>query len=191
MTSITGIYIAQTTATSRALYAMGRDEALPKWLGKLNVRYRVPWNAMTLGIILTTIITLILGATLGLANQYNWTGTMASFLGLLTYFAVNMVNIVFFWRFRRKKFNWFLNGIVPVFGMLVVLYIIYNSYLASLWKAGWTYGQSVQLAVAVWLFAGLAWTVWQRRRNPTIFSKKVEVFDESVDAAIAIEGSEE
>ena len=191
MTSITGIYIAQTTATSRALYAMGRDGALPKWLGKLHTRYAVPWNAMTLGIILTTIITLILGATLGLANQYNWTGTMASFLGLLTYLAVNMVNVVFFWRFRRNKFNWFLNGLVPVVGMVVVLYIIYNSYLASLWNAGWTYGQSVQLAVVIWLLAGLVWIVWQRRRNPALFRKKVAVFGESADVATALEGSEE
>src|SRR5258708_12632394 len=148
MASITGIYIAQTAATSRALYAMGREGALPKWLGRLNAQYRVPWNAMTLGIILTTAVTLILGAILGLANQYNWTGTMTSFLGLLTYFAVNVVNIVFFRRFRRDKFNWFLNGVVPAFGMLIVLYILYNSYLPSLFSPVSPYPQTLQSPVA-------------------------------------------
>ncbi|MFL5703800.1 MAG: APC family permease [Ktedonobacteraceae bacterium] len=181
MTSITGIYIAQTAATSRALYAMGREGALPRWLGRLNPQYRVPWNAMTLGIILTTAVTLILGAILGLANQYTWTGTMTSFLGLLTYFAVNVVNIVFFRRFRRDKFNWLLNGVVPAFGMLIVLYILYNSYLASLWAAGWAYGQSVQLAVVIWLLLGIVWTLWQRNRNPSLFHKKVEVFEDSLE----------
>ena len=66
---------------------------------------------------------------------------MASFLGLLTYFSVNVANIVFYWRFRREKFNIFLNGVVPVFGVAVVCYILYESYLASLWNAGWTYGR--------------------------------------------------
>jgi amino acid transporter len=195
MTSITGIYIAQTAATSRALYAMGREGALPKWLGGLNTHYRVPWNAMTLGIVLTTAVTLILGAVLGLANQYNWTGTMTSFLGLLTYFAVNVVNVVFFWRFRREKFNWFLNGVVPLIGIIVVLYILYNSYLVSLWAAGWAYGQSVQLAVVLWLLLGIGWTLWQRNRNPALFRKKVEVFEGSgeqagADAAMTSEGGE-
>ena len=183
MTSITGIYIAQTAATSRALYAMGREEALPKWLGNINAHYRVPWNAMTLGIILTSAVTLILGAILGLSNQYNWTGTMTSFLGLLTYFAVNVINIVFFWRFRRATFNWFLNGVVPLFGIIVVLYILYNSYLVSLWQAGWAYGQSVQLAVVLWLLLGIGWTLWQRSRNPALFHKQVEVFEGSVEQA--------
>jgi amino acid transporter len=183
MTSITGIYIAQTAATSRALYAMGREGALPKVLGGLNTHYRVPWNAMTLGIVLTSAVTLILGAVLGLANQYNWTGTMTSFLGLLTYLTVNVINIVFFRRYRRATFNWFLNGVVPVFGIIVVLYILYNSYLVSLWAAGWAYGQSVQLAVVIWLLLGIGWTLWQRSRNPALFRKKVEVFDESGVAA--------
>jgi amino acid transporter len=183
MTSITGIYIAQTAATSRALYAMGREGALPKWFSGLNAHYRVPWNAMTLGIVLTTAVTLILGAVLGLANQYSWTGTMTSFLGLLTYFAVNVVNVVFFWRFRRDKFNWFLNGVVPAIGIIVVLYILYNSYLVSLWMAGWAYGQSVQLAVVLWLLLGIGWTLWQRSRNPALFRKKVEVFEGSSEQA--------
>ncbi len=184
MTSITGIYIAQTTATSRALYAMGREGTLPTWLGKINQRYLVPRNAMTLGIGVTTVVTLILGATLGLSNQYNWTGTMTSFLGLLTYFAVNATNVIFFWRFRREQFNWFLNLLVPVFGMLVVLYILYNSFLVSLWQAGWAYGQSVQLAVAIWLALGIGWTLWQRQRNPALFRRKSQVFEDHEQAGV-------
>jgi len=181
MTSITGIYMAQTAATSRALYAMGRDATIPGWFGKLHPTYRVPWNAMTVGLILTTIVTLVLGAVLGLANQYNWTGTMASFLGLLTYFAVNAANIIFFWRFRRDRFNGFLNGVVPIVGMLVVVYILWNSYLVSLWTAGWEYGQSVQLAVVIWLILGVVWTVVLRRRQPQRFQQRSFVFGQEED----------
>jgi amino acid transporter len=179
MTSITGIYVAQTVGTSRVMYAMGREGSIPEVFGRLNARRRLPYNAMTLGIVLTTVVTLVLGAVLGLANQYTWTGTMASFLGLLTYFSVNVANIVFYWRFRREKFNFFLNGVVPVFGIAVVCYILYESYFASLWNAGWVYGRSVQLAVVLWLIAGLAWTISLKRRKPGLFEHSSEVFEDN------------
>ncbi|MBV9793554.1 MAG: APC family permease [Actinobacteria bacterium] len=182
MTSITGIYIAQTVGTSRVLYAMGREGSIPPVLGRLNRRYGLPWNAMTVGIIATTIVTLILGKTLGLANQYGWTGTMSSFLGLLTYFCVNAANIIFFLRYRREKFNILLNGVVPVVGIAVVLYILYKSYFASLWDAGWTYGRSVQIAVIAWLVLGVAWTLFLKRRKPDLFRRRSQVFDPDAPA---------
>jgi amino acid transporter len=177
MTSITGIYIAQTVGTSRVMYAMGRERSIPAVFGQLNSRYRLPWNAMTVGIVLTTIVTLVLGKVLGLANQYAWTGTMSSFLGLLTYFCVNAANIIFFLRYRRDRFNIVLNGIVPVIGIAVVLYILYKSYFASLWDAGWTYGRSVQIAVIAWLLLGIAWTAVLRRRSPQLFKRRSQVFE--------------
>jgi len=181
MTSITGIYIAQTVGTSRVMYAMGREGSIPPILGRLNKERGLPWNAMTLGIILTTIVTLVLGKVLGLANQYAWTGTMSSFLGLLTYFCVNAANIIFVLRYRREKFNLLLNGIVPVIGIIVVVYILYKSYFASLWDAGWTYGRSVQLAVIVWLVLGIIWTAVLRRRSPQLFTRRSQVFEEVED----------
>jgi amino acid transporter len=178
MTSITGIYIAQTVGTSRVMHAMGREGSIPPVLGRLNRRHGLPWNAMTVGIILTTVVTLVLGQVLGLANQYAWTGTMSSFLGLLTYFCVNAANIVFFIRYRRDRFNIMLNGIVPVIGIAVVIYILYKSYFASLWDAGWTYGRSVQIAVVAWLVLGIAWTAILRRRSPQLFTRRSQVFDD-------------
>ena len=76
-----------------------------------------------------------------------------------------------------------MNGVVPAIGIIVVLYILYNSYLVSLWMAGWAYGQSVQLAVVLWLLLGIGWTLWQRSRNPALFRKKVEVFEGSSEQA--------
>jgi putrescine importer len=178
MTSITGIYIAQTVGTSRVMYAMGREGSIPPVLGKLNRRYRLPWNAMTVGLVATTIVTLVLGKVLGLANQYDWTGTMASFLGLLTYFCVNAANIIFYLRYRRDRFSIVLNGVIPVLGIAIVLYILYKSYFASLWDAGWTYGRSVQVAVVLWLLLGLAWTTFLRKRSPQLFTRRSQVFDE-------------
>jgi hypothetical protein len=72
--------------------------------------------------------------------------------------------------------------VVPVFGIAVVCYILYESYLASLWNAGWTYGRSVQLAVVLWLIAGLAWTISLKRRKPGLFEHSSEVYNEGAEA---------
>lgn len=162
-TSILAIFIAQNVASSRALYAMGRQGTVPPWLGRLSPRHRVPSNAMTLGLVVTVAITLFLGAILGTSNQYNWTATMSSALALLTYLAVNIANVVYHWRFERAQFRMFSHAVVPVIGILVVSYVIVESYLGSLWNAGWTYGRSVQLAVVIWLALGLLWTMHVRR----------------------------
>jgi amino acid transporter len=162
-TSILAIFIAQNVASSRALYAMGRQRTAPPWLGRLSSRHRVPSNAMTLGLVVTVVVTLFLGAVLGTSSQYNWTATMSSSLALLTYLAVNIANVVYHWRFERAQFRVFSHAVVPVIGILVVCFVIEKSYLGSLWNAGWTYGRSVQLAVVIWLVLGLFWTLHVRR----------------------------
>jgi len=169
LTSITAIYLAQNVASSRALYAMGRQGAAPAWLGRIHPRTRTPNNAMTLGLVVTVVVTLILGALLGTTSQYNWSATMSSSLALLTYLAVNFANIVHHWRNERSRFNWFLHAVVPVVGIAVVCFVIGKSYLGSLWDAGWTYGQSVQLAVVVWLVLGAVWVAYLHSTRPEAF----------------------
>lgn len=167
-TSILAIFLSQNVASSRALYAMGRQGSAPAWFGRISARGQVPSNAMALGLIVTAVVTLALGAVLGTANQYAWTATMSSSLALLTYLAVNVANIVYHWRFQRTAFNWFLHGVVPSLGIVVVLFVIWSSYLGSLSAAGWTYGISVQLAVVIWVVLGFVWLAVLRRRRPEV-----------------------
>jgi amino acid transporter len=91
---------------------------------------------------------------------------------------VNAANIIYFARYRRDRFSIWLNGVVPVIGIVVVVYILYKSYFASLWDAGWTYGRSVQIAVAIWLVLGVAWTLILRRRTPQLFTRRSQVFED-------------
>jgi amino acid transporter len=165
MTSITGIYLAQAVGSSRVIFAMGRDGGLPSYFSRLKEKYQLPWRAMTFVIVLTSIVTLALGKGLGLATQYNWTGTMSSALGLLTYICVNLANIVYFRKYRREQSNWFLNGVLPGIGLLVCVYVLYKSYGSSLWQAGWTYGRSVQLAIVAWLVIGLVYAAIRARSS--------------------------
>ena len=172
--SITAIFLAQNVASSRTLYAMGRQGAAPRVLGRVG-KDRAPNNAMTLGLVVTVIVTLSLGGILGTANQYNWTGTMCSYLALLTYLSVNFANFIYHWRFKRSEFRVFMHAIVPALGVIVVCFVIEKSYLVSLWNAGWTYGRSVQLAVIIWLALGAAWVFYLRKTQPQAFSRELDV----------------
>jgi amino acid transporter len=182
-TSITAIFLAQNVASSRALYAMGRQGTAPTWLGRLKPGAQVPGNAMTLGLVVTVVVTLLLGAVLGTASQYNWSATMASSLALLTYLAVNIANVVYHLRSQRERFHLFMHGIVPVVGIVVVCFVIYKSYLGSLWGAGWTFGRSVQIAVVIWLLLGACWVLYVRRATPEVMQGR-EIEDD-IDPEIA------
>jgi amino acid transporter len=181
-TSILAIFLSQNIASSRALYAMGREGAAPRWLGRINEKSRIPANAMTLGLVVTVAVTILLGALLGTANQYNWSATIASSLALLTYLSVNIANFVYHLRYKRSEFNLFMNGIIPVLGIIVVLFVIDRSYLASLWSAGWTYGGSVQVAVLVWLALGGAWLIYLKKKRPEVFDRTHEILPEAPEA---------
>lgn len=174
-TSIQAIFVSQNVASSRALYAMARQGVAPRWLGVIDPAARVPRHAMTLGLLVTVVVTVLLGALLGTTNQYNWSATFASSLALLTYFAVNVSNIVYHLRYKRSEFRIVMNGIVPVVGILVVAFVVDRSYLVSLWQSGWTYGGSVQVAVMVWLVLGGGWLLYLRARHPEVLDESAEV----------------
>jgi amino acid transporter len=175
LTSILAIYISQNTASSRALYGMGREGAAPTWVGRLHPKTQIPRNAMIVGLSVTLVVTLILGATLGIANQFNWSATITSCLALITFLGVNISNILYHWKNRAKVgFGWFMNGVAPVLGLIVVVYVLWESYLGSLWNAGWAYGRSVQLSIVIWLLLGVAWVVYLKRKKSHVFVKPSE-----------------
>src|SRR5262249_57810286 len=55
MTAATAVYIATVVGASRALYAQGRSGTMPSWLGRLNKKSQVPWNAMHIVYVVTLV----------------------------------------------------------------------------------------------------------------------------------------
>ncbi len=82
MSGIVGFYMA----TSRLLYSMSRENVLPEWFGKLDVRYKTPRNAIIFVLVFSLIASLFgrtaLGwivdmASLGAAIGYAYTSASA------------------------------------------------------------------------------------------------------------------
>lgn len=165
MTASLGVYIASTVGIARIIYAMGRDSVLPNALGRLHPRHRTPWNAMHLLFGVTVIVNLVAAAILGIYNALLWLGAATVWFALITYLFVNIANLLLH-RKRPAEFNWFANGVVPVVGVVVTVYLIYKGFFVAYWNAGFKLGQSVVLVSL--LLTVLAWIyAWMRFRSAT------------------------
>jgi putrescine importer len=166
MTAATAVYIACVIGASRALYAQGRRGTLPAWLGEINARRQVPWNAMH--VVYTAILLGLFFVAVWLRNADStfvwWAGSVV-FFALITYIFVNLSNFLYFWRFAREKFNWFLNGVVPAAGVGLDGYLIYKSFFKSLWGAGFDMGRSIIYFGLVVVALAAAWALYARRRG--------------------------
>lgn len=170
MTAAAGVYIATIVGASRVLYAMGREGSLPKFFGQLHPRFQVPWNAMHVIFALTVVIDIVWALWVGLYNAFSWWGSAIVFFALVTYLFVNLSNMLFFWRFRREQFNVFLNVVIPVIGIAVGVYLLYNSFFVSLWSAGWQMGQSIIVLSLALLVLTVFYTIGLRTTRPALFT---------------------
>lgn len=179
LTAAAGIYTAAVPVIARVLFAMARDGVLPSGLAKLNPKTRTPNRAVTLVMIAALI------GTFGMAALHNsfydafvWFAQAAVFFALLTYIAVNIGNFTFYRRFRREKFNIVLNLIVPLIGVLVDGYLIYQAFFVSLWSTGWQLGQSVVVFALVVVVLAVLYALILRRVAPNVFRKASYVLED-------------
>lgn len=142
MSASLGVYVAAIVGVGRVLFAMGRDTVLPRSLGRLHSRHQTPWNALHVLFGLAVAINLAGAAILGTYNFLLWVGNATVWFALITYLFVNVANILLH---RREAFNWLTNGVIPVLGAAITVYLIYKGFFVSLWDAGFKTGRSVVL----------------------------------------------
>ena len=157
MTSALVVYIASVMGSARMLFALSRHRLLPVWLSVLDPRFRVPWNAMHI-IYLAAIICAV-GSLEFMGNgieAFTWWGNALVFFALLTFIAVNVANLLYFRVFKTKLVNLVQNVLMPVLGVTINAYVIYEAFFHTLWKQGFRTGRSVvifSLAIFVVLIA--------------------------------------
>ena len=184
MSAAAAVYIVTVVGSSRVYYAMARERTLPASnpLSKLHQKFRVPWNAMHLvyGLVLAGIIitTAILGHAL---DSFIWWAGVIVFFALITYISVNVANILYFWRFARDRFNWFLNGVVPAVGIGIDVYLLYRSFFHTLWNAGWRLGRSIVVFSLVLVALAILHVLYLHFFAPDRLKKDPYIREETVD----------
>jgi putrescine importer len=146
-TGLTAVYISSMQGASRIVFALARHGLYPRVFARLSGEERVPRSAVLT--LLAAIIALDLGTLYLMGNgldSFTWWANALVFFATLTFLAVNVANIGYFWRFARHKFGFVKNFLVPLFGVFLNAYLIYAAFFSSLWAGDWRTGKSVVVA---------------------------------------------
>lgn len=186
-TGLTAVYISSMQGASRILFALARHGLLPRGLAVLTGDGRVPRNALLT--LLVAIVTLDLASLYILGNgldSFTWWASAIVFFATLTFLAVNLANMLLFFRLARERFGWLKNAVVPVLGVLLNAYLMYEAFFVSLWTSDWRTGKSVVVVCVLLLGTQIAAVVYVRVRRPDLLDQRPPVgVDESrsVDCA--------
>ncbi|MGW0806699.1 APC family permease [Nonomuraea sp. NPDC002799] len=126
-------------ATSRLLFAMGRDRQLPSFLAKVDPRHKVPVHAT----LVVAAISLILGVFM--SGRSNGIGELASLVnfGAMTAFLLLHVAVIVHYVIRQRSRNWLAHLVAPAIGFVILVAVVVNQNVAAQWVGG------------LWLLLGL------------------------------------
>ncbi|GAA5157671.1 APC family permease [Pseudonocardia eucalypti] len=182
-------------AVSRVLFAMGRERALPAWLGVLHPRWHTPWRAIGLDIIVWVLLAGLVLALTGHDTQVAIAGgqdnemtggvfvfTVLAGLGTpLVMFVYLLLGVAGFAQGRRTGDAGFqrVGALAAAVGGLAVFGAIYYSFVPA------APGAEIPgvIAMVPWVcgalvVVGLAVAAWLRHTRPTAWSHMGTVFDE-------------
>ena len=183
------------TASSRVLFAMGREKVLPQALGRLNPKYNTPWNSMFVAIVVWLLLIFVPVIFTSQATQiavgggdpasapYDFvSGGLFSFTLLLGYgtpvviFVYLMLGVTaVIHGVRTKKTRFVLGGIMAaIFAGVAIFGGVYPSF---------TEGVLPAIAIVPWvgiaiLAVGLILAIWTRASRPKAWAEMGAVFDE-------------
>lgn len=147
------LLIAASIGSTRILYAMGRDGAISRRFGTVNSKFHVPWYAISWALATAVVVEVALSIYVGVNfNITLWLVNLAVFFAIVTYLVINACNPLLFFKHFRSEFSWFSNGLVPLIGLAVTGWFMYEGFFNVLLEAEeFKFGGSIVI-VAITLF---------------------------------------
>jgi amino acid transporter len=163
LSSLLGLGNAGLNASSRVIYALARNGALPALLARTHATYRTPHVAISLIMAVGVVLSLIAGWQWDLLTGIGVAATAVTLGAMIIYISVCVSTTLYFWRHRRDEFNPFLHLAFPLLAVLVLVAVVYYQYqplppFPVLWA---------NMAVVVWLVLGALAMLWLRATRPT------------------------
>jgi amino acid transporter len=168
---------ASLYAAGRITYAVSREGFLSRYFAGLHPRFRTPWRAEASTLVVALVFLIVISLWQGgPASAYAYLGEIFVFFVLLLYIFVNLANLLYHARFHRHDFNWFLNGFIPVAGIVIDGYVLYKGFFVSEISLPFKSGSSIVWFSLAWAVIGIFWAWWwARRRHLASISLSAEV----------------
>jgi amino acid transporter len=166
LTAGLGATLAIMVGTSRIMFAMGRDRALPRQIGRLHERFQTPWLAIGIILVIGVPFDLIAGKLMGALNAYFWAGTAITWFALILYMSVCVGSFILAYK-DRANFRW-RQAIIPAVGIIFIVAVLYKSFLQALWQVGWvTIGRGIVVFALVWTASAFVYAYIVRNKALT------------------------
>jgi amino acid transporter len=180
------VCVACATASSRTLFAMGREEVIPRWFAKTHPRYKTPVNATVVVAVLATILAALVGYGFGESELggdaftvYFFFATIGTLAVILVYIALCFGGIAFFKRTSRR-FNPLLHGLLPLLGAV----IFGAAWYGSVYPVPPNLLKATPYITAAWLIIGVGVLMWLTRSRPQSVAKIGSILGEEGGALV-------
>lgn len=163
-TSLFACVIAAANSQSRIIFHAGREGLIPRVFGGVHSVTRTPWVALLtyLGIVLVLIV--VVGWNMQPLAFYADMGSLGTIPIVVMYIAANVALPIWFWRERREAFSWLRHVVVPVLGLIVMVWSLW-SLVAPGQPAPFNYFPYIVLALIV---LSLAYSMWLGRKDRSV-----------------------
>jgi len=171
LTSLLAAILATHNASSRYMFALGRERVVPPPLGILHGRHGSPHRAS----LAQSTFNLVVVAAFAVAGLSPYIGLASTMIGLGTFGIVTLqaaaaFAIVAFFR-RRPDGHWFRTGVAPLVAGLVLASVVVltavNFNLLTNSDSPWLNALPAVYLLAV--IGGVGYATYLRRRRPDVF----------------------
>lgn len=157
--------LAGHNSATRVFFSLGRAQILPKMLGHVTQKGKVPVNAVLFASLVTFTVGFAFYIFMRHGNLMAWYGLLALLLALplLIIHFVTCISVFVVYRYKEpQEFNLLRHGIIPLTTSLLVL--------LPLWGAVY-YNQATPMSYApyvtgIWFIIGVVVYVWLKKHKP-------------------------
>lgn len=168
VSAIIAVLLAIHTANFRVIYALGRDGALPRLLGRTHPRHKTPHMAIIAYSIFTLVIGLAAGIAWGPLPAFGDLGYLSSLAILPVYIGANIALPFFIYHRYRSEFSVLVHVIFPAVSSVI--------FLLAIWLSIHPYPATAPTNIfppllAAFILAAIITALVLRRRNSPVLTK--------------------
>jgi amino acid transporter len=127
LTSTLSLLLVLTNAYARVWFNLAREGVLPKPLARVHAVRRTPMLMIVVFGVLIGAMTLILGATIGPTNTFDFTGSLGTTPMVVLFIVANIAVLVYYLRQRRSQFSVVRHAVVPIVGIAAFAYPLWST----------------------------------------------------------------